>query len=186
MSNVKPNPADVTKIVDLYHTLPRRTLADGDRSYALWVDSPAIAAKIAVIMLKSPSVTTPAWCRAADLAGVRINPSTLANLRKGRSPSYAPWKELRELLTAARVQWVDRDQRTPIAPRTEQPVVASKAEAPTQADPKMVVQTGDGVKWRQVDGGDIEVTTLRLLPVGSPEYTEFVRRVLPECGTVRA
>lgn len=92
--------------------------------------------------------------------GVAFN--TIYNLSGGRHPDGTVWHDLRKEI-----------------------VVFERASKPaaTPAAAKTNGVTYNDAKWRLLENNDIEVT--KVLQWGTAEYTAFLRRVLPECGTVR-
>lgn len=192
-----------------------RRVPVGRSGRKIWASDPAGVAVVALVIARATDRTA-AIREVSDKAGVNesVLYRFVAGMRSGKAwpelrqqmkrlgvePTPLRWAAKKHKAGAANgkdhaapvalqvpastvLSFTDAEPTSNVASLAPRPGAPSRA---TAADPKLIVQTGDVVKWRQLDGGDIEVVTRRLLPVGSPEYTEFVRRVLPDCGTVRS
>lgn len=125
-----------------------------------------------VRFIKSQKDTSQTIVNICTLAGIKAY--ALHNLKGGRRPDGTPWPELRA--EVARLETESSAKTWVVATTTTPPSMQS------QAATNGVTYTD--AKWKSVDGGDIEVT--KVLKYGTPEHSAFLRRVLPECGTVRA
>ncbi len=155
---------DLQRVIALYLSIPRRTLAGGKRVLALWAANPEIVAKIAVIVLKS-GVHPYGWQRATEAAGTKIGQSTLRKVTMGLKPSGEVWPALRELLTIARVPWTGQTAPTPTPAPIAVPVAATNAGWSANS------------QW-QIVGDDIHIVETRVLKYGSPEHATKMREIL--------
>lgn len=176
-------PADLNRVAVLIKTIPTRTLASNNRVLTMWSDAPETTAKIVSIVLKSGALPYQ-WSVALRTLDLKVNDGAFYCMVRGQKPgSGKEWPALRELLTAAKVKWINYVD--PILERAQQiraEAVQAQADALALMAPTSAVHP---TAWRVV-GQDIEVTEVRTLTYGTPEHSAFLRRVLPECGTVRA
>ena len=159
---------DLQRVIALYLSIPRRTLAGGKRILTLWAANPEIVAKVVVIILKS-KVHPYAWQRATEAAGTKIGQSTLRKVTMGLKPSGDVWPALRELLTVARVPWTGMNQSSPADVGTISPM-SNNAGYPS---------------WRIV-GDDIHVIESRVLKYGTPEHAAKMREIMLDLGKPRS
>mgnify|MGYP003442293221 FL=1 len=190
--------AALDAVTDLVARFDRLPLGDRDghrRTGVAWATKPDLVAKI-VVIIRTSSVNDTWWRNA--LMSRNIPSQAIRYFLRGCSSTGAPWLELRSLLKIAKVRWNGQDfeEAVPpvvvperaIVPSTVLPPATFVITAPANPADAIRVPAAPDSQWRIMEGtsGDIEVTTRRVLAYGTPEHSAFLRRVLPECGTVRS
>lgn len=162
---------DLQRVIALYLSIPRRTLAGGKRILTLWAANPEIVAKIVVIILKS-KVHPYAWQRATEAVGTKIGQSTLRKVTMGLKPSGDVWPALRELLIVARVPWNGMN-------------LSSPADVGIISAPMSNNAGWSGSPSWRVVGDDIHVVESRVLKYGTPEHAAKMREIMLDLGKPR-